>query len=234
MPGKAEREGQVPLRMPMQASVIGHPSGQLGELGTHRGEPGTGPSVEAAIREQWRHLRVQVVHNCTAHPAAAEPVVQFPVGLDNLLIASMSDSPTCRRPVPERAAGAGLTSHCKAAAEEAEAATAESSRNRRRSKSALHNVSQPSHIRSRWPPASGQRLRLPRSVPCPHQPCSGDGAAIRRGRRQSAQASAPGAVHQPASGRRNCDRRPARGRLGPPQCNNPAGQPFMRYPRFAN
>ena len=25
------------------------------------------------------------MHNCTAHPAAAEPVIQFPVGPDDLL-----------------------------------------------------------------------------------------------------------------------------------------------------
>ena len=74
--------------------------------------------------------------------------------------------------------------------------------------------SQPSHIRSKWPPASGQRLQLPRLVSCPHQPCSADGAAIRRGRRQSAQALALGAVHQQASGPRSCGRKPARGRPG--------------------
>ena len=51
VPGKAEREGQVPLRMPLQPSVIGHPSGQLSELGTDRGEPGTGLGVEAAVGE---------------------------------------------------------------------------------------------------------------------------------------------------------------------------------------
>jgi hypothetical protein len=55
-------------------------------------------------------------------------------------IASMSDAPTCRRPVLEGGPGTGLTSHCKAAADDADAAAADSIRNRRRSKSALHNV----------------------------------------------------------------------------------------------
>jgi hypothetical protein len=60
----------------MRAGVVSHPPGQLGEFSTDGGEPGTGLGIEAAVGEQRRHLGIQVVHNRTADPAAAEPVIQ--------------------------------------------------------------------------------------------------------------------------------------------------------------
>jgi len=69
----------------VQASVVGHPPGELGELGAHSGEPRTCLGVEAAVGKEWRHLRVQVLHNRAAHPVAAESIVQLSVGTDDLL-----------------------------------------------------------------------------------------------------------------------------------------------------